>query len=74
MILSYILSTMKKIRKGKLITSKNNKTIHGYGLESVRKTAEKYGGDVNVYYLNEDETFHATVILYEGKNENNNMR
>lgn len=61
-------------KKGKLITSKNNKTIHGYGLESVRKTAEKYGGDVNVYYLNEDETFHATVILYEGKNENNNMR
>lgn len=61
-------------KKGKLITSKNNKTIHGYGLESVRKTAEKYGGDVNVYYLNEDETFHATVILYEGKNENTNMR
>lgn len=61
-------------KKGKLITSKNNKTIHGYGLESVRKTAEKYGGEVNVYYLNEDETFHATVILYEGKNENTNMR
>lgn len=61
-------------KKGKLITSKNNKTGHGYGLESVRKTAEKYGGDVNVYYLNEDETFHATVILYEGKNENTNMR
>ena len=31
-----------------LITTKNNKDYHGYGVKSIRKTVEKYDGTVTI--------------------------
>lgn len=40
------------------------------------KNGEKYNGDINIYFQDEDKTLHITVILYEDiiENENTNMR
>lgn len=48
---------------GQLVSSKMDARNHGYGLKSVRKTAEKYRGDV--YFENEESVFKVTVALYE---------
>lgn len=48
---------------GQLVSSKKDARNHGFGLKSVRKTAEKYGGDV--YFENTENMFKVTVALYE---------
>lgn len=45
-----------------------------YGSTNIKKTAKKYNGDVNIYFQDEDKTLHTTVVLYEDKNENTDMR
>ena len=45
-----------------------------YGSANIKKTAKKYNGDVNIYFQDEDKTLHTTVLLYEDKNENTDMR
>lgn len=48
---------------GRLVSSKKNGRNHGFGLKSVQKTAEKYGGDV--YFEIKADAFKVKVILYE---------
>lgn len=50
-----------KKRNGKLLTTKKQDGIHGVGLISVEKAAEKYGGYVE-YYV-EDARFHTVLVL-----------
>jgi len=42
-------------------TTKKNKDFHGYGLENIRKTVEKYGGETNVSI--ENNMFMLNIIL-----------
>lgn len=46
---------------GELQTSKTDKSLHGWGLQSVRTAAERYDGTIETEYSN--HTFCAVVIL-----------
>ena len=46
-----------------LITTKRNKQRHGYGLKSIQRVVEKYEGDSNFYFNEENYTFHTIIIL-----------
>ncbi|MDE7323046.1 MAG: GHKL domain-containing protein [Lachnospiraceae bacterium] len=49
------------VADGDLQTSKADKTLHGWGLQSVRTTAERYDGIIETEYSN--HTFRAVVTL-----------
>ena len=38
--------SLKQDKSGKLISTKNDFRRHGYGISSIQKVADKYGGDV----------------------------
>ena len=51
-------------KDGTLIqTTKSNKTYHGYGMKSIQRVIEKYGGIINYSY--EDHTFNLCIVLKE---------
>lgn len=55
-------------KDGGLITTKEDKRLHGWGLKSVRAAAEKYSGCVRTAYA--DGIFQAVVTLsYQGVTE-----
>ena len=47
------------IQGGKLITSKDDKKLHGFGLKSVAKTLKRYNGDFNWEY---NELYHEFIV------------
>lgn len=49
----------------KLLTTKNEYKLHGYGLKSVTQTLAKYQGDFYWTYDQEKRIFSATVMLKE---------
>ncbi len=49
----------------KLITSKDDSSLHGFGLKSVRKTLKKYQGDFDWDYDEKNNTFTITVMIGE---------
>ncbi len=54
-----------------LKTTKTNKNEHGFGLQSVRNSIEKYNGEMQfVFHKDKIQTF---VMLYNVKDENNNV-
>lgn len=55
---------VNEIRKsgGKVMTTKSDKKNHGYGLTSVKKTAEKYDGTIDI--IPGDNIFTVTAVLY----------
>lgn len=61
------MGEIKKNNLGKLITSKENKKFHGYGLSSIEKAVEKYQGQVIIETLetdmSKDKEFILTIIL-----------
>lgn len=52
---------LKMDKKGNLLSTKKDFRRHGYGISSIRKAADKYGGDVIVD--DEDGQFVITIIL-----------
>lgn len=54
---------------GKLVTKKEDKKLHGYGLKSVAKTLKKYGGDFSWEYNELTHMFVVTAMV--GDNQNN---
>lgn len=48
---------------GSLVTAKEDKKLHGYGLKSVRKTLNKYHGDYSWEYTELEHTFVVTVMI-----------
>jgi len=58
-------SFVHKIQKGMdgiIVTSKQNKQEHGYGLISVNRAVEKYNGTMNIEYT--ENEFIVTIILF----------
>lgn len=45
------------------ITTKSNKSLHGFGLQSVKKTIKKYDGDISIEYDRGQKIFIATIML-----------
>ena len=54
-----------KERHGELVTTKEDKTRHGYGLKSIKRTAAKYGEN-NVTYSVENGVFTLKIWLRFG--------
>ncbi len=48
-------------KKGRIITSKGNTTLHGYGIANITKAAKKYQGEVQI--STKDNIFQLDVIL-----------
>ncbi len=53
------------VSEGKLISTKRMPGIHGYGMKSIIKTAEKYGGEVEWNY-NENDCLFCVRIGFAG--------
>ena len=52
------------LSKGRqLCTQKSDKRRHGFGLKSIRKTVQKYHGNMQMYYNNDTFTFHTIITL-----------
>lgn len=46
-----------------LLTSKQDEAVHGYGTRIIRRTAQRYNGEVRFSYEQEHQTFSAIVLL-----------
>lgn len=51
-----------KVKKGEIISIKENEGNHGIGLISVKKTVEKYGGAIKIDY--DEKEFKVDIFLY----------
>lgn len=50
---------------GKLLTSKKNKDAHGFGTKSVKKIVQKYNGEMQWEYDNEQKQFKLVILFPE---------
>ncbi len=46
-----------------LISSKSDQRRHGFGIKSIKKTVNKYHGDIQMYYHDDTLTFHTIITL-----------
>lgn len=53
----------KVLTEHHLPTKKNNRSSHGFGLKSIRKTVNHYNGDIQMYYNEDTNTFHTIITL-----------
>ena len=44
-------------------SSKLDQKFHGFGIKSMKRVAEKYGGGVDAYYSEDDQRFHTVIYL-----------
>lgn len=51
------------IRKNKLVTTKDNKELHGYGFKSICRTVKKYNGDIEWEYNESNCSFTVSIIF-----------
>jgi len=49
--------------QGSLSTTKPDKHGHGFGIKSIRKTVDRYHGDMQMYYHEDTLTFHTVITL-----------
>lgn len=55
--------TPPKHNGNRLITSKIDNHVHGFGLKSVKKTLRKYEGDFELEYDDKNKEFAVTVMV-----------
>lgn len=48
---------------GKLITTKRNKTVHGFGTKSINQTIAKYNGEMQYEYDNANKLFKMIILI-----------
>lgn len=58
-IISNSCDSAHMIQGGQLVTSKDDKKLHGFGLKSVAKTLKRYNGDYSWEY---NELYHEFII------------
>ena len=51
------------IENKKLLTSKSEKSLHGFGIESIERTVNHYGGVFDWLYDNKDKIFETTIAI-----------
>ncbi len=72
--LSNTYSVAVHMDKGKIITTKSNKDLHGFGLENVCDSVNKYDGVIDIF--EKEEEFHVEIMLRaderNGENANSN--
>lgn len=55
--------TAPKCENETLLSAKPDAKSHGYGIKSIKKTAEKYGGSYSWFYDDKNREFHAMVMF-----------
>ena len=48
---------------GKLHSTKNDSTRHGFGIKSIKRIVSKYNGNMELYYDTEAKSFHTIITL-----------
>jgi len=51
------------LKNGKLVSTKKDQGLHGYGFKSINKALKKYDGDIEWYYNEKDKTFNISIIF-----------
>lgn len=51
------------LKNGKLITTKENKLTHGYGIKSIERIVREYNGNINFSFDKDTMKFTSTVVL-----------
>ena len=54
-------SSKKELVIGSRYTTKKNKELHGYGLENMKRTIEKYDGTMNIQQ--KENRFILTIMV-----------
>lgn len=62
-VISNSCDTAPNTHGGHLVTVKDDKKLHGYGLKSVHKTLKKYHGDYSWEYNELERTFVVTAMI-----------
>lgn len=62
-IISNSCDTAPSTHAGNLVTAKEDKKLHGFGVKSVQKTLKKYHGDYSWEYNELQRTFVVTVMI-----------
>lgn len=60
--------TEPKSKNNKLVTTKSDKNIHGFGTKSIRKIVNKYNGEMQWEYDNINRNFKLVILFPENKN------
>ncbi|MDE6364725.1 MAG: GHKL domain-containing protein [Lachnospiraceae bacterium] len=50
-------------KTGQLLSTKKDRHRHGYGMRSIRKVISTYRGKIQMYYNQENNTFHTIIML-----------
>lgn len=50
-------------KNGELVTSKKNKEVHGFGTKSVKKIVDKYDGELDWEYDEQEKVFKFTILI-----------
>lgn len=50
-------------KNGNPITIKQDKAYHGLGIKSIERIANKYGGNIKMYYDKEKHLFHSIIVV-----------
>lgn len=64
-VISNSCDTVPHTHGGRLVTAKEDKKLHGYGLKSVCKALRKYSGDYGWEYKEIERTFIVTAMIGE---------
>ena len=52
-------------KNGHPVSTKNNKSKHGFGLKSIERIVNKYQGSMQMYYDNDRLAFHTIIIVQD---------
>lgn len=55
--------TPPNVKKGKLRTTKQDRDLHGFGIKSIKKTVNKYNGEMQWEYHASENQFEFTIII-----------
>ncbi|MCD8134097.1 MAG: ATP-binding protein [Clostridiales bacterium] len=50
-------------KSNRLVSTKKDPLLHGYGIRIIERIVKKYGGEIEYYYSQEDHTFHTIITL-----------
>ena len=51
----------------KLVSTKKDATRHGFGIKSIKRIVAKYSGNMELYYDEEEKSFHTIITLINGR-------
>lgn len=55
--------TPPTVKNGKLRTTKQDHDLHGFGIKSIKKTVNKYNGEMQWVYNDSENQFEFTIII-----------